>query len=152
MKRIGFITLVLAVGIYLFGCGKKQQTLEEMQEPMSIEALGTVTTVAPAVPGQEVKPQVAPMMPMAEPKLETLPQGPYRPTNEEIQKALQGAGYYTAKVDGKMGPATKKAIQEFQKANGLQADGKVGPRTWAVLEKHLTVVSEAPKGKKNKKR
>ncbi len=57
--------------------------------------------------------------------------------DKEIQAALKSAGFYTGEVDGKMGPRTKKAIEEFQKANGLKADGKVGPKTWAELEKYL---------------
>jgi len=152
MKRAGFIILALVVSISLFGCGKKQQTLEEMQEPMSIEALGTATTPVQPTPGQEMKPQVAPAMPGEAVKSEMLPpQGPYKPTTEEIQKALQQAGFYTSTIDGKMGPVTKKAIQDFQKANGLQADGKVGPKTWAVLEKYSNAAVEAPKSKKKKR-
>lgn len=70
-------------------------------------------------------------------KLETLPpSGPYKPTTKEIQAALKSAGYYTAAVDGKIGPMTKKAIEAFQKASGLKVDGKVGPKTWAALSKY----------------
>lgn len=57
--------------------------------------------------------------------------------NKEIQTALKAAGFYTGNIDGKIGPKTKRAIVEFQKARGLKADGKVGPNTWAELEKCL---------------
>lgn len=57
--------------------------------------------------------------------------------DKEVQIALKNAGFYTGAVDGKIGPKTKKAIQEFQKAKGLKVDGKVGPMTWAELEKYL---------------
>ena len=57
--------------------------------------------------------------------------------NKEIQTALKAAGFYAGNIDGKVGPKTKKAIIEFQKAKGLKADGKVGPKTWAELEKSL---------------
>lgn len=50
-----------------------------------------------------------------------------------IQVALQAAGYSPGAADGKMGRQTQKAIREFQEANGLSVDGKVGPRTWAKL-------------------
>ncbi len=58
--------------------------------------------------------------------------------NKDIQKALANAGLYTGPIDGKIGPKTKSAIIEFQKSKGLKADGKVGSKTWAELEKHLT--------------
>ena len=58
--------------------------------------------------------------------------------NKDIQTALKAANFYTGNIDGKMGPKTKKAIVEFQKAKGLKADGKVGTKTWVELEKYLT--------------
>ena len=57
--------------------------------------------------------------------------------NKDIQKALKAAGFYTGALDGKIGPRTKKALLDFQKAKGLKTDGKVGPNTWAELEKYL---------------
>ena len=60
------------------------------------------------------------------------------PTPQQIQEALKSAGYYDGKVDGTIGPKTKKAIEKFQTENGLKADGKVGHKTWAKLAAHLT--------------
>lgn len=57
--------------------------------------------------------------------------------NKEIQIALKAANFYAGNIDGKIGPKTRKAIIEFQKANGLKADGKAGPKTWTKLEKYL---------------
>ena len=57
--------------------------------------------------------------------------------NKDIQRALKSAGFYTGTIDGKIGPRTKKAIIDFQKANGLKADGKCGPKTLAALDKYL---------------
>ena len=56
---------------------------------------------------------------------------------KDIQTALKNAGFYIGAIDGKIGPNSKKAIMEFQAAKGLKVDGKVGPKTWAELEKYL---------------
>jgi len=59
-------------------------------------------------------------------------------THKDIQLALKNANFYTGPIDGKIGKNTKKAIREFQKANGLKADGKVGPKTKELLLQYLT--------------
>ncbi len=55
----------------------------------------------------------------------------------EIQTALQTVGLYQGAIDGKMGPLTKQAVMQFQEANQLTADGKVGPKTWSLLKPYL---------------
>ena len=59
------------------------------------------------------------------------------PTGKQIQAALMNAGYYKGTIDGKLGKKTRRAVKEFQKANNLKADGKVGPKTWAALKDSL---------------
>lgn len=61
----------------------------------------------------------------------------HMPSGEEIQEALKNAGFYDGEIDGQVGPKTKRAIREFQEANGLNPDGVVGSRTWEILRKHL---------------
>jgi peptidoglycan hydrolase-like protein with peptidoglycan-binding domain len=56
---------------------------------------------------------------------------------EKIQRALKSAGVYTGPMDGKIGPATKAAIIEFQKSHGLKADGVLGKKTWEELKTYL---------------
>lgn len=58
-------------------------------------------------------------------------------TVEKVQTALKRADFYNGKVDGKLGPATKSAIIEFQRSKGLTADGVVGRRTWDSLKVYL---------------
>ena len=60
-----------------------------------------------------------------------------RPTVKQIQTALKNAGYYKGVVNGKMGRSTRHAVREFQKANNLPVDGKVGKKTWDVLKDYL---------------
>jgi len=54
---------------------------------------------------------------------------------KEVQKRLQELGYYHRDIDGIFGKATDAAVRDFQADNmGVaEADGKVGPRTWAKL-------------------
>jgi peptidoglycan hydrolase-like protein with peptidoglycan-binding domain len=57
--------------------------------------------------------------------------------NRQVQQALTRAGHYKGIIDGKSGPRTRSAVIAFQKAQGLKADGVVGPRTWQELVKYL---------------
>lgn len=137
MKNFIFIILALSLVVYLEGCGKKQQPLEEMQLPMSPEDLSRMAVSQQ--PMSEMRPAAEPALSVVEqkPLPQLPPPGPYQPTIQEIQTALKNAGYYAGVIDGKIGPLTRNATKEFQKANALQVDGKVGPRTWAVLSKYL---------------
>ena len=54
-----------------------------------------------------------------------------------IQTILYNLGYNLGKygIDGDFGSATEAAVKEFQRDNGLNADGVVGPLTYEALEK-----------------
>ncbi len=163
MKKFIFIILALVSVVYLAGCGKKQQPISETQEPISIEELNKLNTSTQTVP--EVATKTAPAVTVtpssavppaqtkaAEIKLEQLPpSGPYKPTVREIQTALKNAGFYAGVVDGKKGPLTKKAIEDFQRANNLGVDGKVGTKTWDVLSPHLNPAPVPSKPGKKKR-
>ncbi len=56
-----------------------------------------------------------------------------------LQKRLKELGYYSGSVDGDFGEATEKAVKEFQKANGLTADGKAGEKTLSKLNSKKAV-------------
>ena len=49
-----------------------------------------------------------------------------------IQQALVNRGY-TVDVDGYFGPGTEQAVRDFQRIEGLEVDGLVGPNTWSTL-------------------
>lgn len=48
---------------------------------------------------------------------------------KKLQQALQILGYYSGKIDGKYGKGTTAAVQAYQKAHKLTADGSAGELT-----------------------
>lgn len=52
---------------------------------------------------------------------------------QEMQEALKALDYLSGTADGKYGWATFEAVKRFQKANGLQTDGKAGNQTLTLL-------------------
>lgn len=132
------IAVVSVACVFSAGCGKKK-TVEPQQEVLSIEMLSTMTADSKEAPGSA---QSAPQPPVsvaaaaaaAPADLPPLPPaGPYKPSIREIQAALKAVGVYSGKIDGISGPMTRRAIKDFQKANGLKVDGIVGPKTWSFL-------------------
>ena len=72
-----------------------------------------------------------------------LPTLRYKSSGENVktlQKLLADVGLYTGSIDGKFGSGTRTAVKKFQKAQGLEADGIVGQKTWEALQ---TAAAEA---------
>lgn len=65
------------------------------------------------------------------------------PRVRELQALLGRAGF-PVKVDGDYGPSTKAAVQAFQRATGLQADGVAGPKTLAEIARYRQSSDEKP--------
>lgn len=49
------------------------------------------------------------------------------------QQALKDKGHDPGNVDGRMGPKTQAALRDFQKAQGLQASGRLDAKTMQSL-------------------
>ncbi len=106
----------------------------------------TLETATPKPGGDDSTPEGITVITAVPPVIHT--QGPATPTptppslqvgfkgSEEVrrlQKRLKELGYYSGSVDGDFGLGTQKAVKEFQKANGLTADGKAGAKTLEKL-------------------
>lgn len=61
----------------------------------------------------------------------------------ELQALLSRAGFKVG-VDGDFGQATRKAVSDFQRANGLDVDGVYGPKTEAALAEYRQSREEKP--------
>ncbi len=142
---------IIILPIALFGCkGKVAKPGEEaksetadMTAPLSAEGMMSAQQAAQNVivePAQSLASEPIPataVLPESAEKSAATVTKVAEQRNKDIQKALKAAGFYTGMIDGKIGPRTKKAIIDFQKANGLKADGKCGPKTFAALDKYL---------------
>ncbi|MCR6544136.1 spore cortex-lytic enzyme [Dehalobacterium formicoaceticum] len=51
----------------------------------------------------------------------------------QVQQRLSNWGYYKGPIDGYLGASTFNAIKDFQRRNGLTADGTVGTQTYNAL-------------------
>lgn len=68
---------------------------------------------------------------MAEPVLR---EGASGEVVKQLQSALKDLGYDVGAVDGKFGAQTERAVKNFQKAQGIAADGVVGDVTWLNID------------------
>ena len=56
---------------------------------------------------------------------------------EWLQESLNTLVDAGLEVDGEYGPATNKAVAEYQTENGLKADGWAGPETISLIVEQL---------------
>ena len=61
----------------------------------------------------------------------------------KVQNRLIQWGYLAGAADGRYGEQTRAAVERFQRANGLAADGRVGPKTAAAMGVSLSGGSSA---------
>ena len=151
MKNL-VLVLVVVFGLTSFiGCNKKKKDDATDLNGVVTENVVSVTDntvqnadTTNAVPVVVENASSAATTDVAEPAMASAPAADVtgKPTPKEIQTALKNAGLYDGKVDGNIGPKTKKAIEAFQSQNGLKADGKVGRKTWKALSAYLNKTTE----------
>jgi len=66
--------------------------------------------------------------------LSTLRRGSRGNEVRELQRLLLEWGYNPGPIDGIFGTRTEQAVRQFQRDQGLTADGIVGPLTWGALQ------------------
>ena len=69
--------------------------------------------------------------PAPSPTVSSLKKGSTGSAVKTLQRRLRDLGYYSGSIDGDFGDSTAAAVRAFQKANGLDVDGKVGSKTLA---------------------
>ena len=156
MKQSKLLLLsFLGVALFVSGCAKKSQdqatlsgtgfdTLSSGEELAQLpQASGANQQAAVEILPVETSPvtQASQALPSLETAAESF--GQNLTQEQKIQTALKNAGLYNGSIDGKIGPASRRAIESFQTSNGLKADGKVGPKTWSALEPYLNKVASS---------
>ena len=146
MKKEMILTVVIATA-FLIGCSQKPKEESMLDADKILEN----QVIAPTPVAGVQQPMVEGQQPIAMDNTATMEQAAEpmaavaevtTPTAMDIQQALKNAEFYNGKVDGDIGPRTKKAIREFQAKNDLAADGKVGRKTWAKLAPYLNQAPE----------
>ena len=141
MKKGLMITLSIFLALAITGCSKKKAVHEEAADAINLDTLETAN-VAPSnatatAAGGVTLDSTAPQGTNVSTPAAATTEAAGAPSNEQIQTALKNAGLYHGLVDGKIGPKTKAAIKDFQSANGITPDGRVGPKTWDKLSTYL---------------
>jgi len=120
MNKNIFFLFIIGL-IFLFGCNQKigqatRETISKTESPLTENE----PTVSVSKSAESTSSELAAL-----------------PSSQEIQQALKNANLFQGKIDGNIGPKTKRAIKEFQTRNNLNADGKVGSKTWEKLKVYL---------------
>lgn len=125
VMRLVMVFLMMAA---LAGCLKKAADENAAMEPgVAEEAAIDISQKPQAGHGKSVS--VEPAVSQAA--------GAEKPSVQDIQQALKNANLYEGKIDGILGPNTRKAIEAFQSQNDLKVDARVGPNTWQKLKEYL---------------
>src|ERR1700722_18869192 len=132
MKNFVLVLVAVFALTTFIGCNKKKKEDADDLNGVATENVMSVTDnsqngdMSNSVPVVVENASTAASTDVAEPAIAPAPADVTdKPTPKEIQQALKNAGLYDGKIDGHMGPKSKKAIEAFQTQNGLKADGKV---------------------------
>jgi Putative peptidoglycan binding domain len=137
IAAIGGIILVVVIAMVAFGGSSNPSTppvtTPAVTTPPNTTPTTTTSTTTTTSSGSTTK--------VTLPASGSLKQGDTGAEVKTLQQALNAVGTATLTVDGNFGPATTDAVIVFQKANGLTADGVVGPTTAKALNDALAASS-----------
>ena len=119
------LVLILVAGLAIGGAFSGGKNKAATTAPTTTAQTPTTTTITPATPAAVPAPAT------------TLKPGDTGAQVKRLQRALKHLGYTVGKVDGDYGTSTQAAVQAFQKASKLTADGVLGPKSLLALKRAL---------------
>ena len=119
-----------ALALLLSACndGTPTGSVAQAPEPTASQAAPTLSPTALPTAEPTAEPTAVPTKAAPKP---TLP--PY--DVKAVKTKLTALKYYIGAIDTERGSTLRSAVMAFQKVNGLNADGGVGPKTLAALNK-----------------
>jgi peptidoglycan hydrolase-like protein with peptidoglycan-binding domain len=150
MKNFVLFLAVAFLATSLIGCNKKKQDEASMDGLNGVSTENMLSLTDPSAQGVgepipvivENAPDIAALDAAVQATSSSISVSNDKPSNKAIQQALKNAGLYKGKIDGEIGPKTKKAIETFQSQNNLKMDGKVGAKTWKAMSAYLNKPEE----------
>jgi peptidoglycan hydrolase-like protein with peptidoglycan-binding domain len=109
-----------------------QSALERFQQAHQLQVTGQLNQATAATLGLD--PNSLLVVPVATPAPPPPPADHLLPASvRAVQARLRTLGFYGGAVDGVWGEGTAVAIENFQRARGLQVDGQLGPATVTAM-------------------
>lgn len=108
--------------------------VQQVPEPTAIVSSTAINTPSPTPTAVPTNTPTA--TPTAEPTPSPIPvlkKGMNGEAVKQMQSQLKRLGYLQAEPDGDFGSMTETAVKDFQKKNGLQADGVAGSQTLTLM-------------------
>lgn len=145
MRKSVVVLGVIVAAAIVIGCNKKPREEASLMQEIAYENEMIMNTETNAALPQTITDTTAALTDATQTDTTSMASlsVPSNPTGRDIQQALKNAGVYEGKIDGSIGPKSKKAIRDFQAQNDLKVDGKVGPKTWARLGQYLSQTQTA---------
>ncbi len=103
----------------------------DQQPPSALPMGGTHVRVRVAAPRRVARKQQA--APRRTASISRAPGQGYSPLIARVQRKLAKMGYRPGPVDGRLGPSTRRALMQFQRAHNMSPTGQIEPGVMAVL-------------------
>jgi Putative peptidoglycan binding domain len=138
------VGLAIAIPVIVFGGGGGSSTDNPNETPpVTTTPPATTTPTTPKTTTTQTTTTPSTAQKLDLPAGTTLKVGSSGAQVTQLQNALKTLGYDPGKADGAYGPQTKAAVEKFQTAKGLSADGVVGAETAKAINDALAAKSSA---------